>query len=333
MSASVSGTPPPPGFSVQTSGFALSVSVEGLLFSYSLTEEDLRKVFSRYGRLQTVELLPPSRQSAIVAFVHQQDAELAVRDLNMKVLTGVHGRLLVAWANHSQIPPTTPTPPPPQPVTITQSSHPTLPSLVPLNFGISALDSPQLPEMYPGSVSPPFLTNQGASGIAGGGGGGGGAGYGSSPDFPQLHPSSGEVRKYTARFEIGIENEKEFQVARRLIGVKGQHMKHINKETEAKLRLRGKGSGYLEGVTKQESPEPLHLCVSCGSQEGYRRAVTMVSELLESIYEDYRKFCKNKNLQVPTSEQLHVTMRELPLVAFAGKTTGGDSPSLVPHDF
>ena len=29
-----------------------------------------------------------------------------------------------------------------------------------------------------------------------------------------------------------------------------------------KLRLRGIGSGYKEGIAQQESPEPLHLCIS-----------------------------------------------------------------------
>merc|ERR1719224_338529 len=56
------------------------------------------------------------------------------------------------------------------------------------------------------------------------------------------------VRKYTCRFLIGIENDKEFQVARRIIGAKGANMKKVVKQTEAKLRLRGAGSGYFEGA-------------------------------------------------------------------------------------
>lgn len=30
-----------------------------------------------------------------------------------------------------------------------------------------------------------------------------------------------------------------------------------------KLWLRGMGSGYKEGLTHEESEEPLHLCISC----------------------------------------------------------------------
>lgn len=64
--------------------------------------------------------------------------------------------------------------------------------------------------------------------------------------------------KYTCKFEIQIENDNEFQVARRLIGAKGCNMKKIvelcarDREGKfipdaVKLRLRGRGSGYKEG--------------------------------------------------------------------------------------
>merc|ERR1719446_631818 len=100
------------------------------------------------------------------------------------------------------------------------------------------------------------------------------------------------VRKYTCRFLIGIDNCKDFQVVRRIIGAKGSNMKRIVKQSEAKLRLRGVGSGYFEGAGQKESNEPLQLCVSCTSSEGYRTAVRMVEELLESVYAEYRQFCR-----------------------------------------
>ena len=65
--------------------------------------------------------------------------------------------------------------------------------------------------------------------------------------------------KYTCRYDIQILNEKEFQVARRVIGSKGANMKRIidqcsrgfdktvNPYEVVKLRLRGKGSGFKEG--------------------------------------------------------------------------------------
>jgi len=68
--------------------------------------------------------------------------------------------------------------------------------------------------------------------------------------------------KFTCRFDIQIENDREFQVARKLIGAKGCNMKRIiemcireNKDKHSqdalKLRLRGRGSGFKEGPSQQ----------------------------------------------------------------------------------
>ena len=68
--------------------------------------------------------------------------------------------------------------------------------------------------------------------------------------------SADSQTKYTCRYDIQIPNEREFQVARRLIGAKGCNMKRIISLCQknmpqvsevVKLRLRGKGSGFKEG--------------------------------------------------------------------------------------
>lgn len=107
-----------------------------------------------------------------------------------------------------------------------------------------------------------------------------------------------EARKYTSRFIIGIENEDEFRVVRRIIGSGGAKMKEIVARSggEAKLRLRGRGSGYVERDTKAESHEPLQLCVSCPNKEGYEIAVRCVEELLRGIYEAHAKWCADRGL-------------------------------------
>lgn len=126
--------------------------------------------------------------------------------------------------------------------------------------------------------------------------------------MPSTPPST---RKFTCRFDIGIENDKDFQVARRIIGQKGANMKRIVEATGAKLRLRGKGSGYLEGPLKEESNEPLHLCVSCISQKGYNDAINAVSEILQTVYEDYKKYRRAKGL--PEIPALDVVVKETTL--------------------
>ena len=119
--------------------------------------------------------------------------------------------------------------------------------------------------------------------------------------------------KYTCKYEILIPNDKEFQVARRLIGSKGCNMKKIlnecksgnggNSNDNVKLRLRGKGSGYKEGPQNKESNEQLHLCISAKNQEEMKKACGLVDDLLNKIFDEYKKFCVKNNI-TPVATQL-----------------------------
>ena len=117
--------------------------------------------------------------------------------------------------------------------------------------------------------------------------------------------------KYTCKYEILIPNDKDFQVARRLIGSKGCNMKKIlneckqnnNLNDNIKLRLRGRGSGYKEGPQNKESDEPLHLCISAKNQEEMKKAWGLVDELLSKIYDEYKKYCIKNNI-APVAPQL-----------------------------
>jgi len=110
--------------------------------------------------------------------------------------------------------------------------------------------------------------------------------------------------RYTCKYEILIPNDKNFQIARRLIGNKGCNMKNIlnqcntsnNIKDGVKLRLRGRGSGYKEGPENKESEEPLHLCISAKNQEEMNKACILVDNLLNKIYQDYINYCYKNNL-------------------------------------
>lgn len=116
--------------------------------------------------------------------------------------------------------------------------------------------------------------------------------------------------KYTCKYEILIANDKDFHIARRLIGSKGCNMKKIINQCKTdgdgegiKLRLRGKGNGYKEGPDSKESDEPLHLCISAKNPEEMKRACLLVDELLDTIHEDYKEYC-GKNKITPLSTQI-----------------------------
>lgn len=115
--------------------------------------------------------------------------------------------------------------------------------------------------------------------------------------------------KHMCRYDIQIENDRDFQVARRLIGAKGCNMKRIvdacsqglkcQAHDVIKLRLRGRGSGFKEGPTQAESDESLHMCVSSKFPDRYAMACSKVETLISKIYTDYDEFCASRRQEPP----------------------------------
>merc|ERR1712048_1059644 len=104
----------------------------------------------------------------------------------------------------------------------------------------------------------------------------------------------GEKAATQCQFLIGIEQDKSFSVKNKVLGSRGAHVKDIFEKTGAKLRLRGRGSGFLEGPDKKESTDPLMLCVSAPDVASYQDAKDMVTEVLERVYKQYREHLPTK---------------------------------------
>lgn len=99
--------------------------------------------------------------------------------------------------------------------------------------------------------------------------------------------------KYNCKFYIQIENDDDFRICRRVIGQKGVNMKKIieevcsktgGKANDVKLRLRGQGSGFREGPNKEESADPLHLCISSKDIDMYNEACNSAEAHLKQVY-------------------------------------------------
>jgi len=273
---------------------AIAVSVEGMKFQYQLTDDDLHKVFSRYGSVKQIHV-DEAGAAAQIVFHNVNEAQSAMNDLNGKVLQGLDGTLRISWISNPLAPP---------------APYPSLPGIP---FGAGGWGMPPTAPAWPGMPDISSSTVPGVAVPTGVGAMGMGMGAGDKV----AHQKG--VRKYTCRFLIGIENDKEFQVARRIIGAKGANMKRIVRQTEAKLRLRGMGSGYFEGAGQKESSEPLQLCVSCTSYEGYKSSVKQVEELLKRVYDDYKQFCRDNGKPVP---DLQLNLSENQLV-YSSRNSGG----------
>lgn len=111
--------------------------------------------------------------------------------------------------------------------------------------------------------------------------------------------SQKSVKKQQCQFIIGIEEDPQFRVGRRLLGPYGQNMKDISNKTGCRLRLRGRGSRFFEGPEQQESPDPLMLCISSPCEDSHKEAIGLVEALLHPIYADYAEFCLKNSWPVP----------------------------------
>eukprot|EP00933_Yihiella_yeosuensis_P056788 TRINITY_DN5621_c0_g1_i4.p2 TRINITY_DN5621_c0_g1~~TRINITY_DN5621_c0_g1_i4.p2 ORF type:complete len:114 (+),score=34.13 TRINITY_DN5621_c0_g1_i4:345-686(+) len=74
-----------------------------------------------------------------------------------------------------------------------------------------------------------------------------------------------------------------------------KNTKSIFEATGAKIRLRGKGSGHIEGG-RGEAPVHLMLAITTeiGMEESFVKAVEMSEKLLEAIAGKYRYFCQHR---------------------------------------
>lgn len=116
-----------------------------------------------------------------------------------------------------------------------------------------------------------------------------------------------EGDKYQCQILVGIEEDQKFRVVRRLIGSGGEHMKSIAIESGAKLRLRGRGSKFLEGPEQLESEDDLMLCISAPDAEGYEKAKSAASDLIQRVQQHYRNYCRKSGISCP---QLRVDIHE-----------------------
>lgn len=101
---------------------------------------------------------------------------------------------------------------------------------------------------------------------------------------------------YFERIVIGIDDDPEFCVTKRIIGPSGAHMKRIIAEAggNAKIRLRGRGSGSKEPGAEEIANEPLAVLISSENERSFTIACEQARALVTSIRQDYHSFSAQK---------------------------------------
>ena len=96
------------------------------------------------------------------------------------------------------------------------------------------------------------------------------------------------------KYKVGIEQDDDFNLMRRLLVPSGGHIKRISQISCAKLTIRGQGSGL------SEADEPINICIYSAYTSSLESAKYEVVKLLGQLHEEYRSYCCQSKLPAPT---------------------------------
>lgn len=90
-----------------------------------------------------------------------------------------------------------------------------------------------------------------------------------------------------------MENVPGFNLRAQVVGQGGAYVKHIQQETRCRVQIKGRGSGFMEHSTGQESDEPMYLHVAGPDPKEVERAKELCEDLLKNVRQQYEHFKAN----------------------------------------
>lgn len=100
-------------------------------------------------------------------------------------------------------------------------------------------------------------------------------------------------------FQVTQRDVKEFQLVPRLIGRKGANMKRIADACNVRIRIRGRGSGFMEEHKMLEANIPLQMALSADDFAGYEKARGMLTEVLDAMAGRFEQYCLQRQINPP----------------------------------
>jgi hypothetical protein len=133
--------------------------------------------------------------------------------------------------------------------------------------------------------------------------------------YPSFRPPADykpEAKKFTRKIFIPINEYPEYNFIGLIIGPRGLTQKRMEKETNSKIAIRGKGSvkpgkGRKDGKSNPGEEEELHVLITAESEESLNRAAEMVSKLLVPVEEGKNDL---KREQLRELARIHGTLRD-----------------------
>ncbi|RKF83355.1 Protein RIK [Golovinomyces cichoracearum] len=101
------------------------------------------------------------------------------------------------------------------------------------------------------------------------------------------------------RIPIEFEPIPGFNLRAQVVGHGGAYVKHIQQETRCRVQIKGRGSGFMEHGTGQESDEPMYLHVAGPDPTEVQKAKELCEDLLKNVREQYEEFKSRPQQQRP----------------------------------
>ncbi|MCJ1299083.1 hypothetical protein MMC08_001874 [Hypocenomyce scalaris] len=95
------------------------------------------------------------------------------------------------------------------------------------------------------------------------------------------------------RIPIDLEPLPGFNLRAQVVGHGGAYVKHIQQETRCRVQIKGRGSGFMEHGTGQESDEAMYLHVAGPDPREVQHAKELCEDLLVNVKEQYQRFKEN----------------------------------------
>jgi len=96
--------------------------------------------------------------------------------------------------------------------------------------------------------------------------------------------------KYVCRYLLGSEKiHSEYSVIGRLVGVGGENVKAIHKQTGCYVKINGKARSV---------EDPLNVRISADSMESFTAGRVLTEALIADMYDDYEKWCERHYLPI-----------------------------------
>lgn len=90
-----------------------------------------------------------------------------------------------------------------------------------------------------------------------------------------------------------MENIPGFNLRAQVVGQGGAYVKHIQQETGCRVQIKGRGSGFMEHSTGQESDEPMYLHVAGPQPQQVEKAKELCEDLLVNVRANFEHFKAN----------------------------------------